>query len=150
MKTCLKVVCLVILAVLLAAGAALACDNPGCLFPGCDQDLSAWLPAPADGMRLACTGGCNNSLGIEKPAAPAAAGQKKPQPGMLLACGNPDCLSPGLNDERLAAATQRLIMVCIAETCGLTPDLASIMLTCGSGDGGCFAPVNPAEQTATR
>jgi hypothetical protein len=36
----------------------------------------------------------------------------------------------------------------IAETCGLTPDLAAIMLTCGGGKENCFAPVNPAEQTA--
>jgi hypothetical protein len=149
MKTCLRVVVLLVLAVLLAAGAALACGNDGCLFPGCDQDLSAWLPAPADGMRLACEGSaCGHSPGIEKPATPAAAGQKKPQPGMRLACLGSDCLTPGLNDERLAAATQRLIMVCIAETCGLTPDLASIMLTCGNPN--CFAPVNQAEQTATR
>jgi hypothetical protein len=148
MKTCLNVVCLVLLAVLLAAGAALACGSQDCLFPGCDQDVSAWLPAPAAGMRLACVGSCDNRPGIEKPATPAAAGQKKPQPGMRLACASADCLTPGLNDERLAAATQRLIMVCIAETCGLTPDLASIMLTCGNEN--CFAPVNPAEHTAVR
>ncbi|MDP2047247.1 MAG: hypothetical protein Q8L00_13670 [Deltaproteobacteria bacterium] len=47
-----------------------------------------------------------------------------------------------------ADVTQRLIMVCIAETCGLTPDLASIMLTCiGPCD---FALVNTAEQIPTR
>jgi hypothetical protein len=72
---------------------------------------------------------------------------------MQLACDSQPCNNfPGLNDERLAAKTgdavQRLIMVCIAETCGLTPDLAAIMLTCGGAD--CFAPVNQAEQTAVR
>ena len=149
MKKCLNVICLVLVAVLLAAGAALACYIGDCLFPGCDQDLTAWLPAPADGMLLACQGECNNSPGIEKPAAPAAAGQKKPQPGMLLACDSHPCNNrPGLNDERLAAATQRLIMLCIAETCGLTPDLSSILLTCAGEN--CFAPVNQAEQTTTR
>jgi hypothetical protein len=149
MKTCLRVGLLLVLAVLLAAGAALACENPNCLFPGCDQDLSAWLPAPADGMRLACYGdGCPSFPGLDGPATLAAAGQKKPQPGMMLACDHDPCNRPGLNDERLAAATQRLIMVCIAETCGLTPDLASIMLTCGNDN--CFAPVNPAEQTSVR
>jgi hypothetical protein len=125
MKTCLKVGLLVLAAVLLAAGAALACDNPSCNTPGIDQDkVSA------------------------RPADPAPAGQ----PGTQLECLGNDCLTPGLNDERLAAQTadavQRLIMVCIAETCGLTPDLASIMLTCYNAN--CFAPENQAEQTAVR
>ena len=88
--------------------------------------------------------------GLDGPATPAAAGQKSPSPGCCWRVGNPPCNNrPGLNDERLAVQNlRRQLYVCIAETCGLTPDLASIMLTCGNPN--CFAPDNPAEQTAVR
>jgi hypothetical protein len=101
------------------------------------------------GMQLACDGGnCGNKPDIEGGTPPAAAKQAKP--GMLLACpsGDGGCLTPGLNDERLAQAAQSPILVCIEAVCELRQKLDATMLTCESKD--CFAPDNQAEQTTTR
>jgi hypothetical protein len=76
-------------------------------------------------------------------------GQAQPQPGMQLACDNPDCFSPGLNDERRATAPKSPILVCIESVCGLRQSLDATMLTCVGNDN-CFAPDNQAEQTTTR
>jgi len=99
MKTCLRVLVLVLLAVLLAAGAALACTSGDCLFPGLEDEHIAWLPLPLEAMVLACEGGCNNLPGIE-----GADKQGKQKPGMQLACSNPNCNHPDLEGATPAAA----------------------------------------------
>lgn len=43
---------------------------------------------------------------------------------------------------------RRKLLLCIAESCGLTPGLAETMLSCP--DSNCFTPVNEAEQSAVR
>jgi hypothetical protein len=184
MNTCLKVGLLVLLAVLLVAAAALACDGgncgnttgiegsgakdkqkpgihlacdggQGCLTPGIENPAGparGGKQKSKPGIQLACdTAPCPNRPDLEGATPPAAGGKQKSKPGMMLACLNTDCLSPGLQDERLAAqALRRKLLVCIAETCGLTPGLADIMLSCGGNNDNCFAPVPEAEGRAVR
>ena len=179
MNTCLKVGVLVLVAVLLAAGAAQACESGDCLFPGLDPEQAAWLPLSPEALVLSCGGDaclvpggegfdrkgqakpgmqlacesqpCWNRPDLEGSTPPALGGKQKSKPGIQLACESEPCNNrPDLNDERLALQNlRRQLYVCIAETCGLTPGLADTMLSCEGGPN-CFAPVNEAEQTTTR
>jgi hypothetical protein len=135
-------------------GIQLACESEPC---GNRPDLEGTPPPAAGGkqkskpgIQLACDSyPCPNRPDLEGFTPPAAGGKQKSKPGIQLACLNPDCLSPGLQDERLAAqALRRKLLVCIAETCGLTPGLADIMLSCYNEN--CFAPVPEAEGRAVR
>jgi hypothetical protein len=100
-------------------------------------------------MQLACDSRPCNHPDLEGSTPAATGGKGKQKPGMQLACESPPCNSPDLKEQRMAAqALRRKLLLCIAETCGLTPALAEIMLSCGGAN--CFAPVPESEKSAVR
>lgn len=140
MQTCLKVLVMVLLAVALAAGAALAgpCGSSDCLFPGLEEELIAWLPVPPEAMVLACSGGdCGNSPVIEGSGA-----KDKQKPGMQLACEVQPCRNhPDLEGSTPAAAGGNknsqpgMMLACDGPNCPHHPDFEGATPAAAGGKG---------------